>query len=85
MKPIRFKLLAFLLLGFSLAGLNAQEAIPATGGEANGSGGTVSYTVGQLLYHTQSANSGTVAQGVQQPFEILELTGVGSMAGINLH
>ncbi|GAB4291257.1 MAG: hypothetical protein Kow0068_16560 [Marinilabiliales bacterium] len=48
----------------------AQKTVPATGGEATGSGGTVSYTVGQVAYQTNSETSGTVSEGVQQPYEI---------------
>jgi hypothetical protein len=73
------------MAGFSLTGLFAQEAIPAVGGDASGAGGSVSYTVGQTLYETHSGSTGSVAQGVQQPFEILELPGVGSPMGISLH
>jgi len=63
-------LFAILLLGPGLTGLQEQQAILATGGNATGSGGTVSYTVGQAAYITQTGSGGTVTQGVQQPFEI---------------
>ena len=43
----------------------SQETIPASGGAAIGSGGTSSYSVGQLVY-TTNTGSGTVTQGVQQ-------------------
>lgn len=48
----------------------AQEAIPATGGEATGSGGTVSYTVGQVAYTTKTDGSTTTTEGVQQTYVI---------------
>jgi hypothetical protein len=44
--------------------IQAQDAIPVSGGEAAGSGDTVSYSVGQLVY-TTNIGSGTVTQGVQ--------------------
>jgi hypothetical protein len=50
-----------------------QDAIPASGGAAIGSGGTVSYSVGQLMY-TTNIGSGTVSQGVQQAFEFQTLS-----------
>ncbi|PCI93223.1 MAG: hypothetical protein COB15_16755 [Flavobacteriales bacterium] len=59
---------AFLLLG--LGGLHAQESINGSGGEATGTGGTASYSVGQIVYTTATGTNGSVAQGVQQPFEI---------------
>jgi hypothetical protein len=55
--------------GFSIA-LQGQETIPATGGNTTGSGGSVSYTIGQVTYQTLSGTTGAVAQGVQQPYEI---------------
>jgi len=68
---------------FSLSTLMAQETIPATGGNASGSGGTVSYSVGQVVYTTNTGANGSVAQGVQQPFEISVVTGIEQTA-INL-
>lgn len=62
---------AFLLLG--LGGLRAQESVNATGGDATGSGGTVVYSVGQVVYTTNTDATGTVSQGVQQPYEIFTL------------
>jgi len=64
----------FFLLG--IVGAYAQEAVPAAGGEATGSGGTVSYSVGQVVYTTNTGSNGSVAQGVQQPYEISVTTGI---------
>ncbi len=65
---------AFILFG--LGGLHAQESVNGSGGEATGAGGTVSYTVGQVVYTTNTGTNGSVAQGVQQPFEISTTVGV---------
>jgi hypothetical protein len=65
---------AFLLLG--LGGLHAQESTTATGDEATGTGGTASYSVGQVVYTTATGTNGSVAQGVQQPFEISTTLGI---------
>jgi hypothetical protein len=59
-----------LTFAFSLSTATAQESVNATGGDASGSGGTVAYSVGQVVYTTNTAASGTVSQGVQQPYEI---------------
>ncbi|GAB5399654.1 MAG: hypothetical protein Aureis2KO_12390 [Aureisphaera sp.] len=45
----------------------------ATGGEAIGSGGTISYSVGQIDYSQTEGSGGTISQGLQQPFEIFVL------------
>lgn len=70
MNNIKAKLSVLFLSAMGLTGIQAQEAIPATGNSATGSGGTMSYTVGQVAYTTQIGISGIVTQGVQQPFEI---------------
>lgn len=43
----------------------------------------MSYSVGQVVYTTNTGTSGSVAQGVQQPFEIWVVTGIEQTA-INL-
>ena len=53
----------------TLVGYSQQNTV-ASGGDASGAGGTVSYTVGQIDYEVLSTASGTITQGVQQPFEI---------------
>ncbi len=65
--------IAFLLL--SLGGLQAQEAVITSGGEATGNGGTVSYSIGQVAY-TAVGTNGSVTQGVQQVYEISTVLGV---------
>ncbi len=84
MRHKKLKLSAVLLLGLGLTGLQAQESINATGSNASGSGGSASYSVGQVVYTTSTGANGTVAQGVQQPFEISEVSGLEEAKGISL-
>jgi hypothetical protein len=73
------------LLGLGLTiSVEAQKAIPASGGNASGSDGSVSYTVGQLLYTTNTGTNGSVAEGVQQPYEISVVVGIEQAKNINL-
>ena len=63
-----------LLFVFGLVFLaQAQQTVPATGGDASGSGGSASYTVGQLVYTTNIGANNSLAQGVQQVYEISTL------------
>lgn len=64
--------------------LQGQSTIPATGGTATGIGGTATYTVGQITYKTFSEMTGSVAQGVQQPYEISVVTAIENTEGITL-
>lgn len=54
--------------------LYSQQTVPASGGEATGSVGSSSYTVGQAFYSTTTTATGTVAQGLQQTFEFQTLS-----------
>ena len=66
---------AFFLLTF-YSHLSAQQTTLPSGGEAAGTGGTVSYSIGQAAYITNTGVNGSVAEGVQQPYEISVVTGV---------
>jgi hypothetical protein len=68
---MKIKLLSILLLGFSLGTL-AQTSIVAAGINTTGSGGTVNYTVGPIIF--KKPNGQTSTDGLQQPFEILTLS-----------
>jgi hypothetical protein len=50
-----------------------QESVNAAGGDAMGNGGTVAFTVGQVVYTTNTNVTGTISRGVQQPYEIYSM------------
>ncbi|PQA94578.1 secretion protein [Chryseobacterium shigense] len=62
-----------ILFTFSVSILNAQSAVLASGTNASGSNGSVSYSVGQTAYLYKGANS-QVLEGVQQAYEITTLS-----------
>ena len=72
------------ILSFSISNIQAQEAIIATGGNASGTGGTASYSVGQVVYLTNSGANGSEIQGVQQPFEISTVAEIENAKTINI-
>ena len=84
MRNKRLKLSTLLLLGLGLTVLQAQESVNATGGNASGSGGSVSYSVGQVVNQTHTGINGSVAEGVQQPYEISVVMAIEEAKGINL-
>lgn len=47
----------------------SQEAVTTAGGESTGTG-SVSFTIGQIVYSQISSDDNFIIQGVQQPFEI---------------
>jgi hypothetical protein len=57
---------------FGLISFSQQNTV-STGGEATGTGGTVSYSIGQIDYNNSQGSNGSINQGVQQPYEFYEL------------
>ena len=72
--------ISLLLFAFTV---NGQESINASGHNATGTGGSASYSLGQVVYTTYSGTNGSVAQGVQQPYEISVILGI-EYTNINL-
>ena len=84
MRHKRLKLSILLVISLGLTKLNAQEAVTTSGGNASGSGGSISYTVGQVVYTSNKSSSGSISQGVQQPYEISIVSGIEDLLGITL-
>ncbi len=84
MKRSLFVIVTFCLISSGQI-IRAQVAVSASGGNTSGSGGTVSYSVGQVLYSVISdISTGSVYQGIQQPYEISVITGAEGIKDINL-
>lgn len=64
----------FLLSSMSTQEISAQEIISVSGGYSNGDTGSVSYTIGQVIYCTNTGTNAYEVQGVQQPYSISVVT-----------
>lgn len=75
---LRYKLFASsIVIGvFSFAQTNTVAA----GGDISNTSGSVSYTIGQIDYISQTGSSGDINQGVQQPYEIFALNSVNEIS-----
>jgi len=73
MKIILKVSLLLVLAGIPISALFAQQDILSAGGDAAGTGGTVSWSVGQISYTAWTATTGTITEGVQQPHEIFNM------------
>lgn len=56
--------------------LKAQSNIVASGSDASGTGGSVSYSAGQPDYTSKTGTGGVITEGIQQPFEITVVSGI---------
>ncbi|NND63917.1 MAG: T9SS type A sorting domain-containing protein [Flavobacteriaceae bacterium] len=65
--------LFLIFLCFGTTAMLGQSNVTPTGGEGTGSGGSLSYSVGQIDYIEASGSGGTANLGLQQPYEIFVL------------
>ncbi len=73
-------LISFLYIGTA----QAQESTYTSGGNATGSGGTIEYSLGQLVFNENSDGTYTVSQGIQQAYEISNSLSLENYKSINL-
>ena len=66
-----FSALIFLLL--SITKVKAQSSPVSSGGEASGSGGSASYSLGEVFFSSYATSGGYVIEGVQQAYSETEL------------
>ncbi len=84
MKQCKLKFILVVLFSLFLNVIYAQQTTGASGGNAAGSGGSTSYSIGQTVYTTHTGTNGSVAQGVQQPYEISIVTEIKEAKDISL-
>jgi hypothetical protein len=65
--------LSFIFLETCILG---QQNFVSLGGDITSSENSISYSVGQVSYSNVESNEGTIIQGLQQPYEIIQLTGI---------
>lgn len=63
---------------------HAQSAILTSGNDIKSGSGSISYSVGQIVYKNIDNEGGRIAQGVQQPYEITALQTSESLLGKNI-
>lgn len=74
----RMRILVFCLLASWMFGqLYAQTSVNTGGGQALGTSGSVSYSIGQLFYSSYSGSTGGISEGVQIPMEVYLVTHIG--------
>lgn len=83
MNKIIFILIAC-LCNITFSSLKAQENVNASSTEVSTDGGTVSYTVGQLVQNTYLGTNGSSSSSIHQPFEISVINGIDNSLSIVL-
>jgi hypothetical protein len=63
------------LLVLALTKMQAQKSVVTAGGNASGSNGKMSFTIGQMDFIKATGSGGSSTEGMQQPIELVTLTG----------
>ena len=79
----RIILLLSLVTYMSFLEVHGQTSILSSGGNATGSGGSISYSVGQIINSTMAGPDGSISNSVQQPYEISVITSIENIGRIN--
>ena len=74
----------FIVLLLNVTMGSGQTSMNTLGGDATGIGGNIAYSIGQVVYTTNSSNSGSKSQGIQQAYEILTLNVMEMASDISL-
>jgi hypothetical protein len=80
-----FQIVLFFVLLSVASHIQAQNSTNTTGGEASGTGGTVSFSLGQVFYTTVSSGDGEIEQGVQHAYEIITVGSNDTRLNISLN
>lgn len=70
---VYIKFIKIILLLFLANFAYSQQCISTAGGSNSGENGSFSFTVGQIDYSNNSNSSGSLSEGVQQPFELFSM------------
>ena len=82
-KPFRKTVLTFILVFYFLT-LFAQESTVSSGNNISSSSGSITYSIGQVAYITNTGSNGSTSQGVQQPYEIYVLSSSNIITDLNI-
>lgn len=77
MNIIRRFLCILALVGFPLSGLFAQQSILVASSNDSSASGSVSWSVGLVAFSAVTGTTGSLLEGVQQPYEIYIVDGIG--------
>lgn len=82
-KPLRKTVLTFILVFYFIT-LFAQESTVSSGNSFSSSSGSITYSIGQVSYITNTGSNGSTSQGVQQPYEIYVLSSSDKITDLNI-
>jgi hypothetical protein len=64
--------------------VSAQQSANTTGKNVSQNNTTISYSIGEVYYNTTTTLSSVITQGIQQPYEIYLISGIGNEKDVQL-
>ncbi len=83
-KILNIIILAIVFFTQDIIAQQIHQTSATAGGNASGSGGSAAFTIGQLVYSPCTTNTGSVTEGINQPFEIYIIDAVYELTEIEL-
>lgn len=79
----QYLIISLFILALSISS-TGQNAVISAGGDLNNGNGSISFSIGQIIISSPIGNNGSVSHGVQQPYEISEITGIYANNDVNI-
>lgn len=77
-------ILLFLFIFSFTNNVSAQQSANTTGKNVSQNNTTISYSIGEVYYNTTTTLSSVITQGIQQPYEIYLISGIGNEKDVQL-
>ena len=77
-------ILLFLFIFSFTNNVSAQQSANTSGKNVSQNNTSVSYSIGEVYYNTTTTLSSVITQGIQQPYEIYLISGIGNEKDVQL-
>ena len=77
-------ILLFLFIFSFTNNVSAQQSANTTGKNVSQNNTTISYSIGEVYYNTTTNSNSVITQGIQQPYEIYLISGIGNEKDVQL-
>jgi len=78
---LRIKLIFLTAMLLPSSALLAQQSLNCSGGNSDGSGGSISFSAGEVFFENRTLNDKNFADGIQQAYEVSLVNGLEENSG----
>ncbi len=77
-------ILLFLFIFSFTSNVSAQQSANTSGKNVSQNNTSISYSIGEVYYNTTTTSNSAITQGIQQPYEIYLISGIGNEKDVQL-